>query len=81
VHIPATFLDFDTLARVLRVEPEPATYRRLRRSPCPAHGGGELVVTEGEHGRLLAACDLGCDFAEIIKALKALRRQWRGGRQ
>lgn len=48
-------------------------YRRYGSARCPAHGDKHpsLTLNDGSDGRLLAHCKAGCDFREIIDALKA----------
>lgn len=48
-------------------------YRRYGSARCPAHGdrNPSLTLNDASDGRLLAHCKAGCDFREIIDALKA----------
>jgi putative DNA primase/helicase len=50
----------------------------LVRCPCPSHGKGRgdtspsLSVHDGEDGRLLLRCFAGCEFLDVLDALKRL---------
>src|SRR5213592_3988221 len=50
----------------------------LVRCPCPNHGKGRgdsspsLSVHDGDDGRLLLRCFAGCEFLDILDALKRL---------
>src|SRR3954453_18454208 len=50
----------------------------LVRCPCPGHGKGRgdtspsLSVHDGDDGRLLLRCFAGCDFVDMLDALKRL---------
>lgn len=50
-------------------------YGRYGLAMCPAHGNVNtpaLSLSDGADGKLLARCHAGCDFTDILDALKAL---------
>ena len=63
--------DAEHITRVLRGK----WYRRYGLAFCPAHNNTRtptLRLANGDGGRLLALCSAGCDFAEVLDALRGL---------
>lgn len=60
----------DILNKLRQVKPAGYSPQRFR-ALCPVHQGSGLLITREGDGLASLACKVGCDEAEIMKALNA----------
>lgn len=59
-------------ARTLTLALRGKWYRRFGLACCPAHGDRKpsLTIADGRDGKLLLSCKTGCDFTDVLQALR-----------